>query len=368
MAPTVGPTIGGYLSHAFSWHWLFLVNVLPGLGVTAAAWLLIDFDKPNHSLMKRFDWIGLAAMAVFLGSLEYVLEEGNTKGWFQDEHIVMGTVALAVGATVFFYRAFKVDFPVVDLKAFNNMNFAVGSLFSFIMGVGIYGMTYLYPLYLGRIRGYDSLMIGETMFVSGLAMFFGAPLSGILSSKLDPRVMMMIGFAGFGASTYWITYITPDWDFWELFIPQILRGLSMMLCMVPINNIALGTLPPQRIANASGLFNLTRNLGGAVGLALINTTLTERTDVHYAYLSERINAGNQAAQNWLSSVGANYSSYGLDGANIAIEKLAGVVKQQAWLLSFMDVFVGLSMLFFSLIFLAMILRKPKAAAPAGAGH
>ncbi|MGR6433103.1 DHA2 family efflux MFS transporter permease subunit [Rhizobium sp. PAMB 3182] len=368
MAPTIGPTIGGYLSHVFSWHWLFLVNVIPGLAVTAAAWLLIDFDKPNHSLLKRFDWLGLASMAVFLGSLEYVLEEGNTKGWFQDEHIVMGTVALFVGAAVFFYRAFKVDFPVVDLKAFNNMNFAVGSLFSFIMGVGIYGMTYLYPLYLGRIRGYDSLMIGETMFVSGLAMFVGAPLSGMLSSKLDPRVMMMIGFAGFGASTYWITYITPDWDFWELFIPQILRGLSMMLCMVPINNIALGTLPPQRIANASGLFNLTRNLGGAVGLALINTTLTQRTDVHYAYLSERINAGNQAAQNWLSSVGANYSSYGLDGANIALEKLSGIVRQQAWLLSFMDVFIGLSMLFFSLIFLAMILRKPKAAAPAGAGH
>ncbi|MDI7860432.1 DHA2 family efflux MFS transporter permease subunit [Rhizobiaceae bacterium n13] len=367
LAPTIGPTIGGYLSHAFSWHWLFLVNIIPGILVTIAAWNLIDFDKPELSLVKKFDWWGLVSMAVFLGSLEYVLEEGNNKDWFSDEHIVIGSVAVVIGAVVFFYRAFKVDFPVVDLKAFANRNFAFGSLFSFVMGIGLYGLTYLYPLFLGRIRGYDSLMIGETMFVSGLAMFLTAPIAGALSNRIDPRAMMMMGFFGFGLGTYMMSFITADWDFNELLVPQILRGCSLMICMVPINNIALGTLPPDRIKNASGLYNLTRNLGGAVGLAIINTVLTSRTDQHYARLSEHIQWGNPAAMEWLKSVGANFSSYGLDGTTAAIKKLSGLVTQQAWLMSFGDVFTGLTVLFGMLIFMVLLIKKPAAAAGGGGG-
>ncbi|MBU2329447.1 MAG: DHA2 family efflux MFS transporter permease subunit, partial [Alphaproteobacteria bacterium] len=164
LAPTIGPTIGGYISHAMSWHWLFLINVVPGVIVAAAAWSLIDFDKPDLKLLKKFDWWGLVSMAVFLGSMEFVLEEGNNKDWFNDHHIVMGTLAMVIGGFIFFRRVFRVELPVVDLRAFSNANFAFGSLFSFVMGVGLYGLTYLYPLYLGRIRGYDSLMIGETMF------------------------------------------------------------------------------------------------------------------------------------------------------------------------------------------------------------
>lgn len=154
-------------------------------------------------------------MAVFLGSLEYVLEEGNNKDWFNDEHIVLGSVAMVIGAVVFFWRAFKVEFPVVDIRAFADRNFSIGSLFSFVMGIGLYGLTYLYPLYLGRVRGYDALMIGETMFVSGLAMFFTAPIAGKVSTKLDPRAMMAIGFISFGCGTWIMTHVTTDWDFYE---------------------------------------------------------------------------------------------------------------------------------------------------------
>lgn len=365
LAPTIGPTVGGYLSHAFSWHWLFLVNVIPGILVTAVAWSMIDFDKPQMQLWKKFDWWGLASMAIFLGSLEYVLEEGNNKDWFSDEHIVMGTVFIVLGAVVFFWRAFKIEFPVVDLRAFGNANFAFGSLFSFVMGVGLYGLTYLYPLYLGRIRGYDSLMIGETMFVSGIAMFVSAPIVGRLTNVLDLRVMMAIGFGGFALGTWLLTGITADWDFYELLLPQILRGASMMMCMVPINNIALGTLHPSRIQGASGLFNLTRNLGGAVGLAIINTMLTQRSDAHYQRLAEHVNYANPAALDWLESVAANFNSYGLDGSSAALQKISGIITQQSWLLSFMDVFLLLTGLFASLIFFVFLIAKP--AAPAGAG-
>ncbi|NVP57330.1 DHA2 family efflux MFS transporter permease subunit [Rhizobium rhizolycopersici] len=367
LAPTIGPTVGGYLSHAFSWHWLFLINVIPGIIVTVVAWNFIDFDKPEMSLLKKFDWMGLAAMAVFLGSLEYVLEEGNANDWFNDDHIVMGAIACAIGAAVFFFRAFRVEFPVVDLRAFADRNFAFGSMFSFIMGIGLYGLTYLYPVYLGRIRGYDSLMIGETMFVSGLAMFFTAPVAGILSNKLDPRVMMSIGFLSFGAGTYIMTGLTADWDFYELLIPQILRGVGLMLCMVPINNIALGTLPPARVRNASGLYNLTRNLGGAVGLAIINLLLTTRQDVHYMRLREHVNWGNPEAVERMSDMAANYTAHGLDGATAAIKQLVGLVQREAMIMAFSDVFMFLTVLFAGMLFCVVLIKKPQAKAGGGGG-
>ena len=368
LAPTVGPTIGGYLSHAFSWHWLFLVNVGPGILVAIAAWNLIDFDKGDKSLLAKFDWWGLAGMAAFLGSLEYVLEEGPRNDWFQDSHIVIMTVVLVAGALMFFYRAFTAEEPIVDLSAFRNMNFALGSSFSFIMGVGLYGLTYLYPLYLGSIRGYDALMIGEALFVSGLAMFMTAPLAGFLSTRMDPRLMMMIGFIGFAAGTYLMTGLTADWDFYELLLPQILRGCSMMLCMVPINNLALGTLHPSHIKNASGLFNLMRNLGGAIGLAVINTMLMRRGDLHYAQLSEHLNWGNREAQEMLANLTAKFNAAGMDGANIALMKLSGMVRQQATLMSFIDVFMILTMLFVSLAFFATMMKKPGDVPKDAAGH
>jgi DHA2 family multidrug resistance protein len=369
LAPTIGPTAGGYLTSAFSWHWLFLINVIPGIIVAITTWLLIDFDKPELSLMKKFDWWGLLSLAVFLGSLEYFLEEGNAKGWFDDSNIVLCAVAASIAGIVFFYRALTLSFPIVDLRAFTNRNFAFGSLFSFVMGIGLYGLTYLYPLFLGRIRGYDSLMIGETMFVSGLTMFFMAPIAGILSGKLDPRVMMMIGFGGFALGTWTMSHMTADWDFWELLVPQVLRGGSMMLAMVPINNVALGTLPMDRIRGASGVFNLTRNLGGAVGLALINTALTSQTNVHISRLAEHVNFANPEATELIASLTAKYNASGLDGSQIAIKKIAGMVQQQAYLQSFIDVFMLLTVLFAGLVLMALFLTKPKpVAAAAGGGH
>src|SRR6185312_8974113 len=145
----------------------------------------------------------------------------------------------ALSGLAFFIRVLTARQPIVDLRSYSNRNFALGSLFSFVLGVGLYGLTLVYPVYLGRVRGYDALMIGETMFVTGLSMFLTAPIAGRLSAKLDPRIMMMIGFGGFAVGTWWASFITADWDFHELLVPQILRGCSLMLCMVPINNVAL---------------------------------------------------------------------------------------------------------------------------------
>src|SRR5262249_26789731 len=224
---------------------------------------LIDFDKPDFKLLDRFDWFGLIFMAAFLGGLEYVLEEGPRNDWFGDDSVLLLAWVAGLSAIAFFARVLTAQTPSVDLSAFIDRNFALGSLFSFVVGIGLYGLTYLYPLYLAEIRGYDARMIGETVFVSGIAMFVAAPIAGRLMNVVDPRFMLNAGFLSFAIGAWWMTYLTSDWDFWELLWPQIFRGVGIMIAMIPVNNIALGSLPPERVKNASGLFNLTRNLGGA---------------------------------------------------------------------------------------------------------
>jgi DHA2 family multidrug resistance protein len=274
---------------------------------------------------------------------------------------------MIVGGILTFWRAFTRDEPLVDFSAFANTNFAVGSVFSFVMGIGLYGMTYLYPLYLSAIRGYDSLMIGQTVFVSGLAMFVSAPLAGMLSSKMDLRLMLLCGFVGFGTSSWMLTGMTADWDFNELFWPQVLRGLSLMICMVPINNLALGTLPPSKMKSASGLYNLMRNLGGAVGLAMINTVLTNRRALHTARLDEAVNWANPEALSQFQMMRQNLASHGLppDGALV---QMVGKLARQATIMSFIDVFTLLTMLFVGLALMALAMKPPARAAAGGGGH
>ncbi|WP_237477777.1 DHA2 family efflux MFS transporter permease subunit [Lichenibacterium dinghuense] len=368
LAPTIGPTVGGYLTDLFSWHWLFLVNVGPGIVVSLLAWFLIDFDEPDLSLLDRFDWWGLAGMAAFLGGGEYVLEEGPQHDWFAEQAVAVCAVASVLGAALFFWRAFTAKQPIVDLSAFQNRNFMFGSIFSFVMGIGLYGLTYVYPIFLARVRGYDSLQIGETMFVSGLCMFVAAPVVGRLMGKVDPRLLIAVGFTGFAVGTWMASAITKDWDFWELLVPQMLRGFSLMTAMVPINNVALGTLPPARLKNASGLYNLTRNLGGAVGLAIINTLINDRWDLHLQRLHESVAWGHEAAERTLSALTGAYAGMGSDAAVAATKRLALIVRGQALVMSLADVFLALTVLFVALAAVTPLMSRPGRAAGGGGAH
>jgi DHA2 family multidrug resistance protein len=368
LAPTIGPTVGGYLTDLFSWHWLFLVNVIPGILVTLSAWFLIDFDKPNLSLWHSFDWWGLGGMAAMLGGLEYVLEEGPAKDWFQDELIFKCAVISCVGAVVFFTRAFTAKTPIVDLKAFSNRNFAAGCLASFTIGIGLYGLTYVYPVFLARVRGYTSLEIGTTMFLTGVAMFMTAPVAGRLSAKLDPRIMLAIGIFGFAIGTFLASTLTKDWGFAELVWPQIFRGVSLMFCMVPINNVALGTLPLERLKNASGLFNLTRNLGGAVGLALINTILNDRWDLHMQRLRDSLVWGRQVADETLVNITLGLADLGDQATLAATKQLAGMVRREALVLALGDVFLALTVTFLLMLLVLPVIQRAKPAGAGGGGH
>ena len=368
LAPTIGPTIGGYLTEWFSWHWLFLVNIIPGIIVTTASWLLIDFDEPDWSLLTHFDYLGLVSMAGFLGALEYALEEGPSKDWLSSEPVTIAIIISAVSAVVFFTRVLTARQPIVDLTAFRDRNFWTGTLFGFVLGIGLYGLTYIYPVYLAVVRGYSSLMIGKTMFVTGIAMFVTAPISGHLSLRVDPRLMIATGFVLFAIGTWQASFVTVDWDFWELLWPQIFRGVGLMLSMVPINLLALGTLPPTKIKNASGLYNLMRNLGGAVGLALINTLLDKRMDLHLERLRESVTWSRPVAVERLEAMTAALAARGSDAELAATRALALIVRRQAEVLALADVFLALTVVFLACVGLAAFMRRPSGAAGGGGGH
>jgi DHA2 family multidrug resistance protein len=366
LAPTIGPTVGGYVTEALSWHWLFFINIVPGIIVTFATLALVDIDQPDYSLLENFDWWGLISMAGFLGALEYVLEEGPRKDWFDDGAIVLLTIVSALSAVIFFARVLTARAPIVDLRAFVNRNFAIGSMFSFVLGIGLYGLTFLYPLYLAQVRGYNAQMIGETMFVSGIAMFLTAPIAGQLAQRFDPRYTLIGGFLLFAIGTWQMSALTHDWDFWEIFWPQIFRGIGLMLSIVPVTNTALGTLSPDRMKNASGLFNLMRNLGGAIGLAVINTQLNDRLDLHLARLHEAVNWSRGVAGETLAHIASRFA--GSDAQAMALKQMMGMVRQQAVVMSFADVFLMLTVLFVSLAVLGIVMKRPGAPASAGGGH
>lgn len=371
MAPTLGPTLGGYLTDLWSWHWLFLINVVPGAIVSLVVLLFVNVDRPRLELLKGFDLIGVVCIALFLGSMQYVLEEGPRNDWFDDIHIVVFTAVMGTAGIAFVLRELTCAHPVVDLRAFGDRNFLVGCCFSFIIGIGLYGSVYVIPLYLGRVRGYSSLDIGLTMMVTGMFQFLSAPLAGNLARHMDLRGMLAIGLGLFGAGLWLNSHLTSEWGYWDLFLPQAVRGLSLMFCMVPINAVALGHLPPHQVQNASGLYNLMRNTGGAVGLAAITTMVSHRVDLHMARLGESLTLANQEAVTRLQNMAARYETLITgDPDRAALQALYRITKQQATTMAYGDVLLVMSLVFVVGLMLMPLVHKVAhpSASGGGGGH
>jgi len=369
MAPTVGPTLGGYLTQSFSWHWLFLINVLPGMLIALVVAVTLDVDRGDRSLLRGFDLRGLLAMAAFLGSLEYVLDEGPKDDWFDERAIVYGAVICVISGLYFFRRMFTYDHPIVDLRSFRDRNFAMGCIFSFTLGIGLYGSVYILPLLLSRVRGYDSLEIGTIMAVTGICQFISAPIAGKLTAKLPARVVLGFGLALFAVGVALNGFQNSQVSFHELILPQAVRGFALMFCMLPITNLALGTLPPEKIKNASGLYNLMRNLGGAIGLAAINTMLDKRTDLHFAHLAEHINTASTGLQNYLATMTARYSAMGLpDPQASAMKSIVNIVTREASMISFNDVQLAMAGIFILALLLLPLARPARSGKPSADAH
>jgi MFS transporter, DHA2 family, multidrug resistance protein len=252
LSSTVGPSLGGYLTDAYSWQWLFLVNIVPGIIVSATVWWLVDVDRPNMSLLRAFDLPGLVLMALFLGCLEYALEEGERWDWFADPTICGVVIVSAVSAVLFFWRVLTYHQPIVEFRAFRIRNFSMGTLYTFIVAIGLYCGTYVVPLFLAQVRGFSAWQIGTTVVVTGLAQIVVSPFTTLIARKIDLRLMLAIGMVLFSVAMYLTAGLTNQTSFGELLVPQIVRGVGLMFCFLPANLIALGALPPDLLKSAVG--------------------------------------------------------------------------------------------------------------------
>jgi DHA2 family multidrug resistance protein len=358
VAPTAGPVLGGFLTETVSWKALFLVNLLPGFLVTLCVWLFVRVDEPEWTLLERIDFRGILYIIVFLGSLQFVLEEGVRNEWFESREIVFFSVIAVLAGVAMLHRELSFESPIVDLRAFRDFNFAVGCLFSFVLGIGLYTVIYLMPVYLANVKGLSSLQIGQYIMVAGLFQFLSAFVAGPLAKWMDSRLMLAMGLFLYGLGCWLNGNLTQQDAYWEFFWPQALRGFALMFCFLPINALALGTLPPEEVKNASGLYNLMRNLGGAIGLAVANTLMIEWNKAHFALLREKVTSASLPAQNLLESLGDYLTDRGGSNPELgAMKQLTGLVLREAEVMTINSLFHALGLVFFvSLLFMPLVRR------------
>ena len=294
LAPTTGPVVGGWITETWSWHWLFLINVAPGIVAAAATPFLLPREKTDFADLATLDRTSLALMAMALAALELGLKQAPQDGWLSPLCLML-FLASAGTAAIFTWRTLRAAHPVVELTTLRARSFAIGCALSFCLGVGLFGSVYLMPVFLAYVRRHDAFEIGTIMLVTGVAQLVTAPIAGALESRFDPRRLSAVGFAlfAFGLGCSALQSRTADFD--EMFWPQVLRGVAIMFCLLPPTRLALGALPEAEVPDASGLFNLMRNLGGAIGIALIDTILYGRTGGHAEALRDRLIAGDITA-------------------------------------------------------------------------
>jgi MFS transporter, DHA2 family, multidrug resistance protein len=359
VAPTLGPVIGGWITDTLDWHWLFYVNVVPGVAITLLVAMLVDIDKPDLRLLKEADYLGIILMAVFLGTLEYVLEEGTRWNWFDDPTIRTCAYIATFTGLAFVVRSLTFEHPVVDLRALANRNFALGCFLSFVTGVGIFSTIYLTPLFLGYVRGFSAWQTGMAIFSTGAASLIGVPLYIALAKRMDTRWLMMAGLACFGAAMWSYSFITHDWGADELLIPQILRGLPQVFAVAPSVNLGLGSLPPERLKYASGLFNMMRNLGGAVGIAICGAILNAGTNFHFVAIASNLTPANVPMTRFAHDTAERYGSIPgslQDGHVAALKQLWHLAYREATTLAYADAFRAIMIAFAVATLLVPLMR------------
>jgi MFS transporter, DHA2 family, multidrug resistance protein len=296
-------------------------------------------------------------LAVFLGSLQLVLKEAPHRGWGSTEALLLAGICVFCGGGAI-WRCSRHPAPLIGLSPFCECNFVVGCCFSFVLGIGLYGATYLLPVYLGLIRDYDALAIGEIMMVTGAAQLVMAPVATVLGRRVAPRLLVTVGYALLAVGLAGNGFMTVETDFWGLFWQQLVRGSAIMLCLLPSTALALSGLDPVDIPNASGLFNLMRNLGGAIGLGLIDTVLEQRAPAHIASIVARLQAGDASTARLVGLPTEHFTGVPIGEVDEATRALVAPLVERAGLVAaFNDAWLLIGgLVAFSLLIL--LLRAP----------
>jgi DHA2 family multidrug resistance protein len=372
VAPILGPVLGGWLTDNYSWRWVFYINIPVGIASIVMTKMFI-FDPPyiRGGEKRRVDYWGLGMLAVGIGALQYVLDKGQEDDWFSSRTIITLTAIAVVTLVVFIIHELHVKDPVVDLRVFMKRSFAVGVFLMTVLGFVMYGSMVLLPVMLQTLLGYPSVQAGIAMAPRGLGAFFMMQITGQLVGRVDPRKLLTAGLIVGGVTLLWLSNLNLQAGYWDVFWPQCIQGFGMSLLFVPLTTIAMDPIPRETMGNATSLFNLMRNLGGSVGIAMTGTMLARQSQATTSLLGANVTAYNATSQQMFEGLRGAMMAGGADAVTATSRAQAmmfGLVQRHAAMVAFVGIFQLMGIAFIALVPLVLLMKRPKSARPAAGAH
>lgn len=369
--PAIGPTLGGYLTDTLGWRWIFFINLPVGILATIMAIAFLKPDIKHPQTKQKVDWTGIALLCIAVGSLQAFLEEGEKEGWFESGFITTLAIAAVIGLILFIWRELSTDAPAVDLRVLRHKSLAAGSIYSGILGMGLYGALFAVPLFTQSVLGFSATQTGLLLAPGALASAIMMILLGKISTKIDARILIGLGAVGTTTVMFALAKITPQTGTEDLFWPLIWRGATTVLMFLPLSLATLGSIPKADVSAGSGFYNLTRQLGGSIGIAILTTLLTQREAFHRAILLAKLTPYDPETNQRLQVLTGLFQSHGSDPITAhqqAIASLSQLVNTQAAILSYADIFRFVGIVFLCSLPLLLFLGKGGTAAKAPAVH
>lgn len=369
-APAIGPTIGGYLTENFGWQYVFYLNIAPGVVMLAALIYALEPRPMQLHLLKTGDWPGVISMAIGLGALQTVLEDGNKNDWFGSAYIIRLSVVAAVALALFLVIELKTARPLVNLRLLGRRNFGIGTLANTLLGFALYGSGYLLSLYLSQAQGYNSEQVGAVMAWVGLPQLILIPLVPRFMKRIDARWLTIGGLLLFGGSFLLNTTMSQDYAGPQLIWANVVRAIGQALVMTPLSVIATAGIERENAGAASGLFNMMRNLGGAFGTAALQTFLTKREQFHSAIINTDVTVFNGAVRERIAGLQHYFLGHGISDPQLAwheaVVEVGRIIHGQALIMGFSDCFYLLGVMVLAAAFTSAFLKKAVGGGGAGA--
>jgi DHA2 family multidrug resistance protein len=362
VAPILGPVLGGWLTDSYSWRWVFYINIPVGVASIVMTRLFI-FDPPYLRHENRsIDYWGIGMLAVGIGALQILLDKGQEEDWFASHFMTILAVISAVSLTALVWHELTTDNPVVDLRVFKARSYAVGVFLMTIVGFVLYGSMVLLPIMLQTLLGYPPLQAGIAMAPRGVGSFFMMPLTGLMTGRFDARKLLGAGLAIGGLTLLWLSRLNLQAGYWDIFWPQLIQGVGMSLLFVPLTTVAMDPIPRERMGYATSLFNLMRNIGGSIGIAMTGTMLARNSQSTTSVLGSHVTPYDAASQQMLAQLRGAFMAAGADGVTAtdrAYAALFGMVQRQASMVSFVGIFQLLGIMFLAMIPLVLLMHRPR---------
>ena len=368
-APAIGPTIGGYLTENYGWQTIFFVNVLPTIVMVTALYLTLERQPMQLGLLREGDWTGIVTMAIGLSAFQTVLEEGNKDDWFSSPFILRLAAIAAVSLSLFVWIELTVEKPLIRLRLLKQRNFGFGTISVTLLGFALFGSVYILPAYLGQTQGYNAEQIGAVLAWTGLPQLLLIPLIPKLMQRFDARYIAITGLLIFAYSCFMNTAMSPDYAGDQLWIPNIVRAIGQAMVLTPLTSVTTGGTAPQDAAAASGISNMLRNLGGAIGTAVLATVVTKREQFHSNIIGQSVTLGREEVRNRIAEMTDFFLAHGVPdpaaARQQAIIALGKAVKHQALVMGFSDTFALIAAV---LVFSAIAVAFTRRVKGAGAAH